>query len=70
VVGRLQPDGVFATSVHRSIYDNVRIVFRMTGRFTRDGFVARTTTETDAVIKYRVRQQCLVLADLVGRRRR
>ncbi len=70
VIGRLQADGVFATSVHRSIYDNVRIVFRMTGRFTRDGFVARTTTETDAIIKYRVRQQCLVLADLIGTRRR
>ncbi len=70
VIGTLQPDGVFATSVHRSTYDNVRIVFRMTGRFTRDGFVARTTTETDAIIKYRMRQQCLVLADLIGTRRR
>jgi hypothetical protein len=70
VVGTIARDGVFTTQVHRTTHDNVRLVFRMSGRFTPEGFVARTTTETDAVLRYRERQRCLIQADLIGTRRR
>jgi len=68
VHGVIDADGVFFTAPYRGTHDNVRFVFQMSGRFTGAGFVARTVTQTDAIIKYRQQQQCVVVADLTGSR--
>lgn len=70
VTGRIEPDGVFMTDPHRTTHDNVRLEFRMVGRFTPDGFFATTMTASDATLRYRERQQCVVRADLQGTRLR
>jgi hypothetical protein len=49
-------------------HEGVRYSFVMRGAFTPQGFAARTVTATDAVIRYRQRQQCVIAADLVGTR--
>lgn len=69
VHGTVQSDGVFTTAPHRGTHDGVRYRFRMMGRTTPAGFVARTITETEAVIRYRRTQRCVVLAELTGTRR-
>jgi hypothetical protein len=69
VHGMLQGDGTFATAPHNGTHDGVRYSFRMVGRTTPNGFVARTYTETEAVIRYRRTQRCMVIADLIGARR-
>ncbi len=69
VHGMLQGDGTFATAPHSGTHDGVRYNFRMIGRTTPTGFVARTYTETEAVIRYRRTQRCMVIADLIGARR-
>jgi hypothetical protein len=68
VRGTLSTDGVFRTAPHSGTHDGIRFAFRMSGRFTATGFIARTVTETDAVIKYRQQQRCVVVADLMGAR--
>ncbi|MCU0615737.1 MAG: hypothetical protein MUD17_01450 [Gemmatimonadaceae bacterium] len=68
VSGTIEPDGVFMTGVHRTTHNNVRLEFRMVGRFTDTGFTAVTMTTTDAVLRYRERQQCVIRADLIGTR--
>ena len=68
VTGTIEPDGVFMTGVHRTTHNNVRLEFRMVGRFTERGFTAVTMTTTDAVLRYRERQQCVIRADLIGTR--
>lgn len=68
VTGTIEPDGVFMTDVHRTTHNNVRLEFRMVGRFTPDGFTAVAMTSTDAVLRYRERQQCVIRADLIGTR--
>jgi len=68
VHGVIEADGVFITPRYRGTHDRVRFVFQMSGRFTGAGFIARTVTQTDAVIKYRQQQQCVVVADLTGSR--
>jgi len=68
VTGTIEPDGVFMTDVHRSTHNNVRLEFRMVGRFTPEGFTAVAMTSTDAVLRYRERQQCVIRADLIGTR--
>jgi hypothetical protein len=68
VVGRLYPGGAFETVTHRGEHDGVRYVFRMTGRFTLEGFVARTVTQTEALLTYRQLQRCAVMAELTGTR--
>jgi hypothetical protein len=40
----------------------------MTGRFTPEGFVARTVTQTEALLTYRQLQRCAVMAELTGTR--
>lgn len=68
VRGVLQPGGAFQTVTYVGEHDGVRYSFVMRGAFTPQGFVARTVTATDAVIRYRQRQQCVIAADLVGTR--
>jgi hypothetical protein len=68
VVGRVYPGGAFETVTHRGEHDGVRYVFRMTGRFTPEGFVARTVTQTEALLTYRQLQRCAVMAELTGTR--
>jgi hypothetical protein len=68
VTGTIEPDGVFMTDVHRTTHNNVRLEFRMVGRFTPEGFTAVAMTSTDAVLRYRERQQCVIRADLIGTR--
>jgi hypothetical protein len=68
VRGVLQPDGAFQTTTYFGEHKGVRYAFVMRGAFTPQGFVARTVTTTDAVIRYRQRQQCVIAADLVGTR--
>lgn len=68
VRGVLQPGGAFQTVTYVGEHEGVRYSFVMRGAFTPQGFVARTVTATDAVIRYRQRQQCVIAADLVGTR--
>jgi len=68
VRGVLQPGGAFQTMTYFGEHEGVRYSFVMRGAFTPQGFVARTVTATDAVIRYRQRQQCVIAADLVGTR--
>jgi len=68
VRGVLQPGGAFQTVTYIGEHEGVRYSFVMRGAFTPQGFVARTVTATDAVIRYRQRQQCVIAADLVGTR--
>jgi hypothetical protein len=68
VVGRVYPGGAFETVAHRGEHDGVRFVFRMTGRFTPTGFVARSVTQTEALLTYRQLQRCAVMAELTGTR--
>jgi len=68
VRGVLQPGGAFQTMTYFGEHEGVRYSFVMRGTFTPQGFVARTVTATDAVIRYRQRQQCVIAADLVGTR--
>lgn len=68
VRGVLQPGGAFQTLTYFGEHEGVRYSFVMRGAFTPQGFVARTVTATDAVIRYRQRQQCVIAADLVGTR--
>jgi hypothetical protein len=68
VRGVLQPGGAFQTVTYFGEHEGVRYSFVMRGTFTPQGFVARTVTATDAVIRYRQRQQCVIAADLVGTR--
>mgnify|MGYP000175355499 CR=1 FL=1 len=70
VDGRLSPDGYFESRIRTGTTDGVRWSFRMTGQFTAAGLVGETRTSTEAIIRWRRKQSCLTIADLVAERLR
>ncbi|MFN8716039.1 MAG: hypothetical protein ACK6DP_16965 [Gemmatimonas sp.] len=68
VTGTLDPDGWFTAHPRSGTTNNVNWQFRMRGRFGPNGFSAVSETYTEAILRWGRTQQCVVTAELTGRR--
>ncbi len=68
VVGSLTPDAFFDAGPMTGTTDGVTWQFRMSGRFTPDGFIAETHTTTAAILRWARTQECAIVAELIGER--
>jgi hypothetical protein len=68
VVGTLDSDGQFISEPRSGTTNNVNWQFRMRGRFGPEGFTGESVTHTDAILRWGKLQNCVVTAELTGRR--
>ncbi|HYW32102.1 MAG TPA: hypothetical protein VE869_11390 [Gemmatimonas sp.] len=65
---RMDIDGRFAAGPLVGTTNGVRWTFRMSGRFTPNGFEAQSRVETWAILRWGSEQLCVTVSDLVGSR--
>ncbi len=68
VLGTLDSDGQFISEPRSGTTNNVNWQFRMRGRFGPEGFTGESVTHTDAILRWGRLQNCVVTAELTGRR--
>lgn len=68
VTATLTADGWFVAAPRSGTTNNIGWEFRLRGRFVPDGFTATSETHTEAILRWGRVQQCVVTADLIGRR--
>lgn len=66
IAGRLAADGAFSAGPQQGVTNGVRWQFQMVGRFGGVGFVGESRMLTEAILRWRRSQRCLIVAELTG----